>query len=178
MNIFSNLPNPQKEKWERHQKYLRDRGITESQFQQELEQKREQEHLELLKSLGVTEEVFQKKVKRKKRIESIKESLMSGLGCLILFMLYIGIPVMVCSDFGKPFLIILGIIWGLFLLGSILVPVVFFINEVIKDSMSNKAIRIVVAVLISILILGGLAYTCGSSNTEYHIDDAHRPDRF
>ena len=70
MNIFSNLPNPQKEKWERHQKYLRDRGITESQFQQELEQKREQEHLELLKSLGVTEEVFQKKVKRKKRIES------------------------------------------------------------------------------------------------------------
>lgn len=178
MNIFSNLPNPQKEKWEQHQKYLRDRGITETQFQQEIEQKRKQEHQKLLNSLGITEEIFQKRVKRKERIESIKETFMSGFGCLFLFSLFIGIPVIACSNFGKPFLIILGVIWGLFLLGSILVPVVFFINEAIKGSMSNKAIRIIVAVLISILILGGLAYTCGSSNTEYHIDDAHRPDRF
>lgn len=178
MNIFRNLPNPQKEKWDQHQKYLRDRGITEFIFQQELKQKREQEHQERLKLLGITEEVFQKREKRKKRIEKIKEILTSGLGCLIVLSLFVGLPILAFSDVGKPILIILGIIWGLYLFGSILVPIAFFTYEAIKDSILNKALRILITILISIMIIGGIVYICGSSNTEYHYNDAHRPERF
>ena len=178
MNIFNNLPNPQREKWEQHQKYLRDRGITENEFQQELKLKREQEHQDYLNSLGITEEIFQKREKRKLLKEKIIENLTSGLGCLFLLSLFVGLPILAVSDEGKPILIIIGIIWGIFLFGSIIVSLVFLTNEAIKDSISNNILRIVIAILISILVIGGIAYTCGNSNTEYHFDDAHRPDRF
>ena len=146
-------------------------------------------HEEYLKQKGITEEQFQKKKRRKEKWEN--SSWPAVLGCLMAiigivggFGLLYGLGSLVeDSDFLKTGLLVAAGIWvfGLFVI-YICSPVFFIIRGILEKNKFNSFIKTLIALIITSLIIIGCIYTCGKINKTsddiYEPNVKMRPDRF
>lgn len=189
MNIFNNLKTPEYFAAQRkaaHQQYLQKRGITDAEYQLELEEKAKKEHQEYLDRLGITEEEFQRNEKKAERKRKIKESL-DSFGAIVLLLGGIAVFIIgiVSEDFRealKPIILAAGGIWLLFIFVMICTPVYLIINSFIQQSKWNKYLKVIISLLITlfvIAIIGVLLHTCYSGgSSDYYEPGKLRPDKF
>ena len=133
----------------------------------EAEENIKKEHEEYLKQKGITEEQFQKNKQRKEKWENSPWS--TVLGCLMAIMGIVGVFALFCglgsiiedSDFLKTCLLIVGGIWifGLFLI-YICSPVFLIIRGSIDNMQSKSIIKTTIALILTALIIIGLIFIC------------------
>ena len=189
MNVFNNIRGPEYYAAQRkaaHQQYLQRRGITEEEYQLELEEKAKKEHQEYLDRLGITEEVFQRREKKAQRKRKIKDTL-DGFGTFVL--LLGGIALFVGGVFSKdirnvlkPIVLTAGGIWLAFIIIMLCAPVYLIIYSLIERSKWNKFIKVIVSVILTLLvvvIIGLLLHTCFSGGgSDYYEPGKLRPNKF
>ena len=189
MNIFNNLKTPEYYAAKRkaaHLQYLQKRGITEEEYQFELEEKTKKEHQEYLDKLGITEEELQRREKKVVRKRAIKETLDKfGIIVVLLCGLALFITGIVSEDFReavKPIILTAGSIWLLFIFIMICIPVYLIINSFVQKSQWNKYVKVIVSLILSLLvvaIIGVLLHTCYSGgSSDYYEPGKLRPERF
>ena len=146
-------------------------------------------HEEYLKQKGITEEQFQKKKCRKEKWENSPWP--AVLGCLLAiigivggFGLLYGLgSLLEDSDFLKTgLLVVAGImIFGLFVI-YICSPVFLIIRGMLEKMQSKNFIKTLIALIITSLLIMGCIYTCGTINKTsddiYEPNVKMRPDRF
>lgn len=189
MHIFNNLKGPEYYAAQRrsaHRQYLQKRGITEEEYQLELEEKARKEHQEYLDRLGITEEEFQRRINKEERKRKNKDSLYKYatisalLGGIILFILGA-----VSEDFRdalKPIVLAFGGVWLLFIFIMLCTPVFLIINSFFKHLKLKKYIRIILTIVLTIFVLVliwlllNTFYSGGGS--DYYEPGKLRPDKF
>lgn len=164
MNIFSSLSEYDPKV--KHEKYLRERGITEEEFLKERELKRQKEHQEYLEKEGITEEEYQKRQKKIHRKEKFKEAKEKITSFLMLFGFFAFLLAMCSRDAREsiePILIVCGFIFLGVIFFMMCVPVYLIICEYLENS-ENKSYIKVIAVILTLIIMAIIVYTCESSS--------------
>lgn len=189
MHIFNNIKSPEYFAAQRrvaHQQYLQKRGITEEEYQLELEEKARKEHQEELDQLGITEEEFQRRQNKAGKKRNIKDSLgklaaiSALLGGIIIFI--IGAVSEDFRDVLRPIVLSFGSFWLLFIFIMLCTPIFLIINSFFKHLKWNKYIRIILTIVLTILVLVliwlllNTIYSRGGS--EYFEPGKLRPDKF
>lgn len=191
MHIFNNIKTPEQFRLEKEMAAAKKHGMSLEEYRvhkkKEIEDERQRLHMEELKRLGLTEEEYQKRESKRIRKEKFnkyaKNVLIAISVPLVLFLMYYGIPeYLSSSEVGKDVLLVIGIILVLGLIGFYLgVPVFHIIWNFISRGEGNRLLKIVVSLIIALLIVGLLLYTCGSlgnGGSEIYEPGKLRPDKF
>lgn len=191
MHIFQNIKTPEQFRLEKEIAIAKKRGVSLEGYRaikkKEYEDECQRIHQEELKRLGLSEDEYQKKEKQRLQKEKIhkyvKGALMAICIPLVLFLLYYGIPYYLSStEIGKDVLLIVGITFviGLvmFYLGT---PVFLIIWEFLGKVVGNRYLKLILGIMITILIVGFLLYTCGvmgDGGAGTYEPGKLRPDKF
>lgn len=191
MHIFQNIKTPEKFRLEEEIAIAKKRGLSLEEYRaikkKEYEEERQRIHLEELKRLGLSEKEYQKKEKQRLQKEKIlryvKGTLMAICVPLVLFLMSYGIPSYLSStEIGKDVLLIVGILFVIGLVALYLcAPVFLIIWEFLGKVVRNRYLKLVMGIMITILIVGFLLYTCGAigdGGAGTYEPGKLRPDKF
>lgn len=189
MQIFNNVKGYNSISAQRkaaHQQYLQERGITEEEYQLELEEQARKKHQEYLDRVGITEEEFLRRKSKTERRLKLKESFSKyGTITALLVGFVIFVVYLVSEDFRndvEPIILMLGSIWLLYIFIMLCVPVYLLANNFIEHLKWNRFTKLIVALIITLLVvvaIGGLLHTCYSgSGSDNYEPILLRPDHF
>lgn len=191
MHIFQNIKTPEKFRLEEEIAIAKKRGVSLEEYRaikkKEYEEECQRIHLEELKRLGLSEKEYQKKEKQRSQKEKIlrhiKGALIAISVSLVLFLMYYGIPsCLSTTEIGKDVMLIVGIIFVIGLVAFYLgTPVFLIIWEFLGKIVGNRYLKLILGIMITILIVGFLLYTCGSvgdGTVGTYEPGKLRPDKF
>lgn len=191
MHIFQNIKTPEQFRLEEEIAIAKKRGVSLEEYRaikkKEYEEECQRIHLEELKRLGLSEKEYQKKEKQRSQKEKIlrhiKGALMAISVPLILFLMYYGIPsYLSTTEIGKDVMLIVGIIFVIGLVAFYLgTPVFLLIWKFLGRVVGNRYLKLILGIMITILIVGFLLYTCGAvgdGGTGIYEPGKLRPDKF